>query len=158
MKTNIQGLVKSLDLKQAQGMMPLFEAISNAMDAIAETGKGLNAGNIEIHLIRRPDLGSNSDEMPLINAVTVTDDGIGFTDENLKSFEEAYTQAKVHLGGKGVGRFTYLKVFNQIHVESNFRDSTGGVTSRKFSFSIYSGGRFFCRKAPFSPSDFKTNG
>lgn len=39
MKTNIQGLVKSLDLKQAQGMMPLFESISNAMDAIAETGK-----------------------------------------------------------------------------------------------------------------------
>lgn len=136
MKTNIQGLVKSLDLKQAQGMMPLFEAISNAMDAIAEAGKGLNAGNIDIRLIRRTDLGSKSDELPLINSVTVTDDGVGFTDENLKSFEEAYTQAKVKLGGKGIGRFTYLKVFNQIQVESNFRDSAGGVTSRRFSFSI----------------------
>ena len=136
MKTNIQGLVKSLDLKQAQGMMPLFEAISNAMDAIAEVGNGLNAGNIDIRLIRRTDLGSKSDELPLINSVTVTDDGVGFTDENLKSFEEAYTQAKVKLGGKGVGRFTYLKVFNQIQVESNFRDSIGRVTSRKFSFSI----------------------
>lgn len=136
MKTNIQGLVKSLDLKQAQGMMPLFEAISNAMDAIADIGKGLNAGNIDIHLIRRTDLGSKSDELPLINSVTVTDDGIGFTDENLKSFEEAYTQAKVKLGGKGVGRFTYLKVFNQIQVESKFRDSAGLINSRKFSFSI----------------------
>lgn len=136
MKTNIQGLVKSLDLKQAQGMMPLFEAISNAMDAIAEVGKGLNAGNIDINLIRRTDFGSRSDELPLINSVTVTDDGIGFTDENLKSFEEAYTQAKVKLGGKGVGRFTYLKVFNKIQVESNFRDSIAGVTTRKFSFSI----------------------
>lgn len=136
MKTNIQGLVKSLDLKQTQGMMPLFEAISNAMDAIAEVGKGLNAGNIDIHLIRRTDLASKSDELPLINSVTVTDDGVGFTDENLKSFEEAYTQAKVKLGGKGVGRFTYLKVFNKIQVESNFRDSNGRVTSRKFNFSI----------------------
>ena len=121
MKTNIQGLVKSLDLKQTQGMIPLFEAISNAMDAI-EVGKGLNAGNIDIQLIRRADLGSKSDELPLINAVTVTDDGVGFTDENLRSFEEAYTQVKVKLGGKGVGRFTYLKVFNKIKVESNFRD------------------------------------
>lgn len=69
MKTNIQGLVKSLDLKQAQGMMPLFEAISNAMDAIAEAGKGLNAGNIDIHLIRRTDLGSKSDELPLISSI-----------------------------------------------------------------------------------------
>lgn len=136
MKTNIHGLVKSLDLKQAQGMMPLFEAISNAMDAIAENGKGLTAGKIDVNLIRSVDLGSKSDELPLISAVTVADDGIGFTDENLKSFEEAYTQAKVKLGGKGVGRFTYLKVFNQIHVESNFRNSSGGVISRKFNFSI----------------------
>ena len=116
--------------------MPLDEAISNAMDAIAESGNGLNAGNIDIHLIRRTDLGSKPDELPLINSVTVADDGIGFTDENLKSFEEAYTQAKVKLGGKGVGRFTYLKVFNKIQVESNFRNPAGGVTSRKFSFSI----------------------
>jgi hypothetical protein len=136
MKTNIQGLVKSLDLKQAQGMMPLFESISNAMDAIAEAGNGLNTGNIDIHLIRRTDLGSKSDELPLINSVTVSDDGVGFTDENLKSFEEAYTQAKVKLGGKGVGRFTYLKVFNKIQVKSNYRDSAGGITSRKFNFSI----------------------
>jgi hypothetical protein len=136
MKTNIQGLVKSLDLKQTQGMMPLFEAISNAMDAIAEAGNGLNAGNIDIHLTRRTDLGSKPDELSLINSVTVTDDGVGFTDENLKSFEEAYTQAKVKLGGKGVGRFTYLKVFNKTHIESNFRDSVGSIISRKFSFSI----------------------
>jgi hypothetical protein len=136
MKTNIQGLVKSLDLKQAQGMMPLFESISNAMDAIDEAGNGLTAGNIDIHLIRRTDLGSKSDELPMINSVTVTDDGVGFTDENLKSFEEAYTQAKVKLGGKGVGRFTYLKVFKQIQVESKFRDSASNVTSRKFNFSI----------------------
>jgi len=136
-KTNIQGLVKSLDLKQTQGMMPLFEAISNGMDAIAEVGKGLNTGNIDVHLIRLADLGSKSDELPLINSVTVTDDGVGFTDENLKSFEEAYTQAKVNLGGKGVGRFTYLKVFKKIQIESNFRDSSSGqVNSRKFSFSI----------------------
>jgi hypothetical protein len=136
MKTNIQGLVKLLDLKQAQGMMPLFESISNAMDAIAEADNGLNAGNIDIHLIRRADLGSKSDELPLINSMTVSDDGVGFTDENLKSFEEAYTQAKVKLGGKGVGRFTYLKVFNKIQIKSNYRNSAGGITSRKFNFSI----------------------
>jgi hypothetical protein len=136
MKTNISGLVKSLDLKQTQGMMPLFEAISNAMDAIAESGKGLNAGKIDVHLIRHTDLGSKSDELPLINSVTVTDDGVGFTDDNLKSFEEAYTQAKVLLGGKGVGRFTYLKVFNRIQVKSNFQNSAGILASRKFNFSI----------------------
>lgn len=136
MKTNIQGLVKSLDLKQTQGMMPLFEAISNAMDAIAETERGLNVGNIDIHLVRKPDLASKSDELPLLDGLTISDDGVGFTDENLKSFEEAYTQAKVKVGGKGVGRFTYLKVFNQVQVKSNFKESSGNIISRAFNFSI----------------------
>jgi Histidine kinase-, DNA gyrase B-, and HSP90-like ATPase len=136
MKTNIQGLVKSLDLKQGQGMMPLYEAVSNAMDAIVETGRGLNVGNIDIHLIRKPDLVSNSDELPLLNGVTIVDDGVGFTDENLKFFEEAYTQAKVKVGGKGVGRFTYLKVFNQVQIKSKFKDNSGDVFSREFNFSI----------------------
>lgn len=136
MKTNIQGLVKSLDLKQTQGMMPLFEAISNAMDAIAETERGLNMGNIDIYLVRKPDLASQSDELPLLDGLTIIDDGVGFTDENLKSFEEAYTQAKVKVGGKGVGRFTYLKVFNQVQVKSNFEESSGNIISRAFNFSI----------------------
>ena len=117
MKTNIQGLVRSLDLKQHQGMMPLFEAVSNAMDAVEETKRGLNIGNIDIRLARKSDLASKSDELPLLDGITISDDGIGFTDANLKSFEEAYTQAKVTIGGKGVGRFTYLKVFNQVQVK-----------------------------------------
>lgn len=136
MKTNIQGLVRSLDLKQTQGMMPLFEAISNAMDAIAETGRGLASGKIDIYLIRKTDLASKSDESHLLNGLKISDDGIGFTDENLKSFEEAYTQAKVKVGGKGVGRFTYLKVFNQVQVSSNFKEQSGNTISRIFNFSI----------------------
>ena len=38
MQTNIKGLVRTLDLRHAQGMMPLFEAVSNAMDAVADKG------------------------------------------------------------------------------------------------------------------------
>lgn len=136
MKTNIQGLVRSLDLKQQQGIMPLYEAVSNAMDAIAEAERGLNVGSIDIRLVRKSDLASKSDELALLDGVTISDDGIGFTDANLKSFEEAYTQAKVKIGGKGVGRFTYLKVFNQVQVKSIFKDLSGGLISRKFDFSI----------------------
>lgn len=36
MLTNIQGLVDRLDLAPPKGLMPLFEALSNAMDAIEE--------------------------------------------------------------------------------------------------------------------------
>lgn len=36
MLTNIRGLVDRLELAPTRGVMPLFEAISNAMDAIEE--------------------------------------------------------------------------------------------------------------------------
>lgn len=37
---NIKGLVDRLELSQAKAMMPLFEAISNSIDAIQELNEG----------------------------------------------------------------------------------------------------------------------
>ena len=74
MKTNIKGLVRTLDLRHAHGPLPLLEAVSNAMDAVADKGNGLTNGRISIHLIRsidlavqaryRPDLGSAKAMIP----------------------------------------------------------------------------------------------
>ena len=60
MQTNIKGLVRTLDLRHAHGMMPLFEAVSNAMDAVADKGNGLTNGRISIHLIRSNDLAAQA--------------------------------------------------------------------------------------------------
>lgn len=139
MQTNIQGLVKSLDLKHNQGMMPLFEAVSNAMDAIADSGNGLTQGRIDIRLSRRNDLAAqSSNELQPIDGFSVEDDGVGFDDVHLESFREAYTQAKVKTGGKGVGRFTYLKVFRSVGIKSTFRIADGELKTRHFQFSIES--------------------
>lgn len=46
MLTNIQGLVDRLDLSPSKGLMPLFEAVSNAMDAIEERTGNPAGGNI----------------------------------------------------------------------------------------------------------------
>lgn len=73
MQTNIKGLVRTLDLRHAQGMMPLFEAVSNAMDAVADKGGGLTKGRIDIHLLRSEDLAAQaSDDLPPIAGVRVT--------------------------------------------------------------------------------------
>ena len=137
MQTNIKGLVRTLDLRHAQGMMPLFEAVSNAMDAVADKGAGLTKGRIDIHLLRSEDLAAQaSDDLQPIVGVRVTDDGVGFDDKHLESFREAYTEHKVTTGGRGVGRFTYLKVFDLVSVRSRYRSDVGHVHARQFSFSI----------------------
>ncbi|MGS1021631.1 ATP-binding protein [Burkholderia glumae] len=136
MLTNIQGLVDRLDLAPSKGLMPLFEAVSNAMDAIEEKSGNAAGGNIRIRLLAADDLVAQADDDTLvIDGFEITDDGVGFTDANIASFGEAYTLSKVKVGGKGVGRFTFLKVFSRCSVESVF-EKKGRRYSRAFSFSI----------------------
>lgn len=136
MLTNIRGLVDRLELGLTRGMMPLYEAVSNAIDAISERGLGMSQGSIHIRLIHAHDLAHQAgDTTPVFDGFDVSDNGVGFDDAHLRSFEEAYTLAKVKVGGKGVGRFTFLKVFSDVAVQSVF-EREGGRYARVFRFSI----------------------
>ena len=136
MLANIKGLVDRLELSQAKAMMPLFEAISNATDAIEERRDGFFTHSIVIRLIAAHDLAhQGGGETLSLDGFEVSDDGIGFNDVNLASFKEAHTLSKVKIGGKGVGRFTFLKVFSHVHVRSVFQRQDGSYL-REFDFSI----------------------
>ena len=50
-------------------------------------------------------------------AFFVEDDGVGFTDANMAGFDQLYTDRKQLKGGKGRGRFAYLKVFDRVEIE-----------------------------------------
>lgn len=56
MLTNVRGLVDRLDLAPSRGLMPLFEAVSNAIDAIEEKYGSATAGSITIKLLLSGDL------------------------------------------------------------------------------------------------------
>lgn len=136
MKVNIKGLVERLELSQAKAMMPLFEAISNAIDAIEECGDGFHNHSIRIRLIAANDLAQQGgDETFIVDGFDVADDGVGFDDKNIASFQEAHTLSKVKVGGKGLGRFTYLKVFSTVRVRSVFMQQCKTLL-REFEFSI----------------------
>jgi hypothetical protein len=136
MLANIKGLVDRLELSQAKAMMPLFEAISNAIDAIEEHRDGFSGHSICIRLIAAHDLAhQGGDEVLVLDGFDISDDGVGFDDENLASFQEAHTLSKVKVGGKGVGRFTFLKVFSNVHIRSVFQRQ-GETLLREFDFSI----------------------
>lgn len=115
--------------------MPLFEALSNAVDAIEARQLSSAGKQISIRVAFENDLIPQEEGGGVINGFDVSDNGIGFTDENLRFFKEAYTLAKVKSGGKGVGRFTFLKVFSGVKVRSIFERS-GARFLRTFDFSI----------------------
>ncbi len=61
---------------------------------------------------------SESSERVVLEGISITDNGEGFTTENLNYFDEICTGHKDHLGGKGVGRLSFLKYAKQVSVRS----------------------------------------
>lgn len=115
--------------------MPLFEALSNAIDAIDALDKQTVTGNISIKILPTQDLVDKADQDWQVDGFEITDDGIGFNGDNLLAFQNAHTRAKARKGGKGIGRFTYLKVFHSVHFKSVF-EAADGRRERAFEFSV----------------------
>ena len=69
---------------------------------------------------------------PNITGFEVQDNGVGFTDEHRNSFDTLYTDHRIAEGGKGFGRFTCLKYFEDLHIESVYHNGPKFL-SRSFS-------------------------
>ena len=94
---------------------PLVEVIVNAIQAIEE--KGEKNGEIEV-VIERSKQAELDRKVPKVESFRIVDNGVGFTDKNRDSFDTLYSDYKMSQGGKGFGRFTCLKYFDDLRIES----------------------------------------
>ena len=135
--TNLRGRVRNVSLP-SNGLMPLFEAVSNSIHAIEEAGRAPDEGRIKIEIRRSaPRLLLDPDHREIpgdIEGFTVTDNGIGFNEANFKSFRTLDSEHKVAKGGRGVGRLLWLKAFESVSVESVFKDEDGKVQAPDIHF------------------------
>lgn len=130
-KVFVQGVVDNIRAKSTP-YTPIIEAITNAIDAIDKTSR--KDGEIRIRIIRKPQLKLMTDGKPgEVVSVEISDNGIGFNKDNRDSFDTMYSQFKVSIGGKGFGRFFYLRHFNDVHIESVFFED-GQYKHRSFEF------------------------
>jgi len=127
-KINIQGTVDNIKSK-SNVYTPLVEAIVNSIDAIVASNE---PGEIMIKVIRDQAL-SFDDSLPAVQSIEIHDTGIGFTQENRDSFDTLYSLTKKEAGGKGFGRFMFLKYFSDVRVESNYQEKNNNFI-RKFRF------------------------
>ncbi len=99
----------------------LEEAITNSIQA--------NATEINIYFETLPiDI---TEEKRRVKNFTIVDNGDGFTDDNIDSFNHYLSDYKEDLGCKGVGRFTYLTLCDNVEFTSYNNDS-----NVKFSFDL----------------------
>ncbi|HXJ13686.1 MAG TPA: ATP-binding protein [Candidatus Limnocylindrales bacterium] len=141
MDFDLPGRIKNTRLLYSNALLPLFEAVINSIHAVDETPKS-DGGAIHIHIERDHTQEPLSFEAPLralslpIRSILISDNGIGFTELHFKSFSTADSQHKASLGGKGIGRFVWLKAFDHAEIQSTFKESDGKTYRRTFSLRL----------------------
>ena len=135
---DIAGRVRNLDLSKQKPLIPLFEAVVNSIYAIEERKeKEEFDGYVEVQIVRDPQtfLEGFDNSINDIIGFKIVDNGVGLDENNMKSFLQSDSTYRADKGGKGVGRFSWLKAFSSTHIESTFRDD--GVWSRRsFDFAL----------------------
>lgn len=134
LESDFVGRVNRLPLRPTDksALMPLMEAVSNSIHAITERfgDEAGKRGRVDVRVIR--DL-QNEDE-PIVG-FDIEDNGIGFTHDNYKSFLTPDSRHKEKRGGKGVGRLAWLKVFEEVEVDSCYHEG-GELHHRHFKFRL----------------------
>lgn len=100
---------------------PIVEAIVNSIQAIKSKAEA--NGLVTIILKRNGQLeldGTVSGDRG-IEEIQVGDNGVGFNDVNQESFDTLYSDLKIDEGGKGFGRLTYLKYFDNVWINSIYQ-------------------------------------
>ena len=141
MASEIGGVVALIRDFKAKPLMPVFEALVNSIQAIEDRFAGdWSKGCIRIIIHRNttvPDLPAEGFRRePDIVGFEIVDNGIGFTDVNYDSFKIVASKYKADKGGKGIGRFTWLKAFESATVSSIYIGADGLKYKRDISFSM----------------------
>ena len=133
--------MQSLPHFKHEALLPVFEAVVNAIQAIHQAKK--SNGIITIKINRdaqlQLELGTGGQETKShIIGFDIEDNGVGFTDENYESFKTNHSTYKLEFGCKGVGRFVWLKAFDKIEINSTY-NFNGSLAARKIFFSLDTG-------------------
>jgi hypothetical protein len=142
--TSLVGRVRNTSLPKSQSLLPLLEAVVNGLQAIdARFGADVGQGRLRVTIKR-----SGQDEFdfssagpsrlalrPIVGFV-VEDNGVGFTPDNMSSFETLDSDYKAEMGCRGIGRLLWLKAFDRILVRSAYRNEDGDLRARQFRFSV----------------------
>ena len=95
-ETAVEHIANEVELLQ-----PLYEAIVNSVHA--------KATKIDIEI---------SQENGYVKDYSISDDGEGFTEHNIKSFSRLWSNLKNEPGALGSGRLMYLRVFEYVDIKS----------------------------------------
>lgn len=121
LRAELDGRLRNLG-KLKHWCMAVAEGVKNAMDALEESRT--ENGIIEVEIIRSKEIGVEG-TTKAVSDIIIRDNGVGFNDENFKSFCTPDSVYKQRSGGKGLGRLVCLQAFEKVDVVSSFKNGAG---------------------------------
>ena len=123
MEVSVIGRVNNIPLPVTKALFPVFEAVINSIQA-CNSSASCNIDLIINRNLSQPALSDDASFLPEIKGFVIKDNGCGFNTENYTSFNKSDSTSKIEIGGKGVGRFLWLKSFeyvsiNSVYIENN---------------------------------------
>ena len=105
--------------KKGTYLQPIFEAVTNAWEAIIDKfgSENLNQGRINITLNVSKGLDLENNSVSQIQTIKITDNGIGLDEENLTRLQNLRDPSKNH-SNNGTGRVQFLFFFGSTVLES----------------------------------------
>ena len=116
--TDLNGIINELNISEEDVLFPIFEGVVNSIQSIEEAG--VKEGCVKVTVCRdhtQTELFEEFESYP-ISEIQIEDNGSGFNSSNYESYRTAHSTKKYKLGGKGVGRFAMLAVFDKITIDS----------------------------------------
>lgn len=112
----------------SNALVPTFEALYNSLHATEELfgDAWTEKANIKLRFYETKLDGY---------CVEIMDNGIGLNRENFESFRTYDSDLKAKKGGRGVGRLSWLKVFDHADISSTFLEE-GSCQERTFSLKL----------------------
>src|SRR5216683_3559223 len=136
---SLTGRLRNTSLPKSRALMPLFEAVVNAIQAVDEAHSDMDSTLIEIVIVRDQqiplELGDDSQTSAYvepINSFIVIDNGEGFHNRNMESFETLDSEYRSAYGCRGVGRLLWLKAFEKVEVISRYVGAEETMKEREF--------------------------
>ena len=144
LNASLEGRLRNTSLPQSKFLFPIFEAVVNSIYSIDDRIDNdktfsLNSAYIKIQILREDQATFFGNEKGNVKEVVITDNGIGFTDDNYESFCTLDSMYHVSKGCRGIGRLLWLKEFSFVKVISTYKNKNGKLFKRSFDFSSKEG-------------------
>jgi hypothetical protein len=130
-------VVSIINKKKGSSLQPIFEAVTNSLEAIADKSKG----SITISIYLKKDLLPEDSNLANFDKITIHDNGVGFNNTQFSRLKMLRDSRKGP-SNRGTGRIQFLHFFNETNITSIYKDESSSTEFKKRIITLSKSDKF----------------